>query len=100
MAYPDIDLRTLRAAVNSIFDHLMEDLGVERVTIDPAEDFYWECSVPAVHDSSTAPSLEAGRLTDDLEFTKRIRREESGAVSYNLIHIAPLLRYIGEKVKR
>jgi hypothetical protein len=35
-----------------------------------------------------------------MDFTKLIQRGQSGDISYNLVHIAPLLRYIAEKVKR
>jgi hypothetical protein len=31
---------------------------------------------------------------------KLIKRGQSGDVSYTLVHIAPLLRFIGEKIKR
>jgi hypothetical protein len=54
-----------------------------------------------MYDSSKKPAeLGVGRLSDDLDLMKLIRRGESGDVSYNLVHVAPLLLYIAEKVKR
>jgi hypothetical protein len=44
--------------------------------------------------------LDIGRLSDDVDFVKLIRRGQSGDVSYNLIHVAPLLRYIAETIKK
>jgi hypothetical protein len=101
MDYGEIDLTILKKAVNAILDHLIEDLRFEKVAIDVNQDFYWDCPVPAVYDSSTKPTtLDTGRLSDDVDFVKKIDRGRSQDVSYNLIHVAPLLRYIGERVKR
>jgi hypothetical protein len=97
----EIHLGTIKAAVDAILDHLIQDLGLETVAVDPAEDFYWDFAAPDVYDSSKKPQqLEAGRLSDDLDFVQLIRREQSASVSYSLVHVAPLLRYIGEKIKR
>jgi hypothetical protein len=60
----EIDLRIVKTAINSVLDHIIEDLGIERVAIDPAEDYYWECAAPDLYDRSKAPSLDAGRLTE------------------------------------
>jgi len=38
-------------------------------------------------------------LSDDFDFIKSVHRGQSADVSYNLVHIAPLLRYIGETIK-
>jgi hypothetical protein len=101
MSNSEIDPRVLKNAVNAVLDHLLEDVGLEKVTIDDSEDFYWNCESPEVYDSSKKPAkLGVGRLSDDLDFTKLIRRGENGDVSYNSIHVAPLLLYIAEKAKR
>jgi hypothetical protein len=49
--------------------------------------------------SKSPQGLDIGSLTDDFDFVKLIRRGQAGDVAYNLVHIAPLLRYIGERVK-
>jgi hypothetical protein len=101
MPNPEIDLRVLKNAVNAVLDHLLEDVGLEKVKIDDGEDFYWNCEPPEMYDRSKKPAeLSVARLSDDLDFMKLIRRGESGDVSYNLVHVAPLLLYIAEKVKR
>ncbi len=99
MGHAEIDLRILKAAVDAVLDHVIEDLQVERVQIDDADDYYWEYAftVRPVEGGRALP--EAGRLSDDMDFVKLIRRDEAGAASYNLVHIAPLLRFIGEKIK-
>lgn len=101
MASNEIDLERLRTAVNDIIDHLVHDLKVDSVPIDPAEDFYWDYSAPEAYDSSKRPEEpEVGRLTDDVDFVRLIHRSQAGDISYNLIHVAPLLKYVGEKIKR
>ena len=95
-----INLPALKAAVNDILDHMVEDLQIESVAIEASEDYYWDCTAPDLYDASKQPDLVCGRLSDDVDFCRLIKRAEAGAVSYNLVHIAPLLKYIGEKVKR
>ena len=57
----EIDLRTLKNAVNTVLDHLIEDVGLTSVPIEESEDFYWECEFAKVHDVSTKPSeLDVG----------------------------------------
>ena len=101
MERDEIDIRAVKAAVNAVLDHLLEDIGLERVAIEPGEDFYWLCS-DSQPDGTSQPRrpAESGRLSDDAGFVSLVRRGEGADVSYNLVHIAPLLHYIGEKVKR
>jgi hypothetical protein len=97
----EIDLRVLKNAVNAVLDHLIEDVGLASVPIEDSEDFYWELEFAKAHDVSTKPlEIEmVGRLTDDAEFMASVSKGFGADSSYNLIHIAPLLRFIGEKVK-
>lgn len=101
MSNAEIDLRKLKNAVNAIFDHLIDDLKIEKVTVVEQQDFYWSCPPRARYDSSKEPpEWWTGRLSDDIDFVKLIGRGQSGDASYNLVHLSPLLRYIGETIKR
>jgi hypothetical protein len=101
MAHAEIDLKSIKAAVNAILDHLIEDLRIEKIQLDENEDLYWSCPVPELYDISKKPTgLDVGRLSDDVDFVGLIRRGQSADVSYNLVHVAPILRYIAEKIKR
>jgi hypothetical protein len=101
MADAEIDLRLLKVAVNAVLDHLIEELSLEKVTIEEREDFYWSCPPRERYDTSKNPqSGVPGRLSDDADFVKLIREGQGGDISYNLVHVAPLLRYIAEKVKK
>jgi hypothetical protein len=97
----EIDLRSVKGAVNAILDHLIEDLRLESVPIRDGEDLYWDCGAPEAYDVSKKPAdLTVGNLTDDMHFVQFVHRGESADVAYNLVHVAPLLRYIGETVKK
>jgi hypothetical protein len=100
MDYSEIDVKVLKEAVDIILDHLIADLGLEKIKIEEGSDHYWHCPVSEINDMSKAPvGLDIGRLRDDVDFVRLIKRGQSGDISYNLVHIAPLLRYIAEKVK-
>ena len=100
MSKREINLKVLKSAVNAVLDHLVEDLGIETVAIEDEKDSYWDCPYPEMLNVSMQPhDLTVGQLSDDFDFVKLVRRGQSADVSYNLVHIAPLLRYIGETVK-
>ena len=95
----EINLKVLKAAVNAVLDHLVDDLGIEAVAIEDDKDAYWDCPYPEMHNVSMQPSeLSVGQLSDDFDFVKLVRRGQSADDSYNLVHIAPLLRYIGAQL--
>jgi hypothetical protein len=101
MACGEIDLKALRNALNAVIDHLIIDLGIDVLRIEEGSDLYWNCPSSELYDVSKKPvGLDIGRLGDDVDFIKMIRRGQSADISYNLVHIAPLLRYIAETVKR
>jgi len=81
MPKSEIDLKTLKLAVNAVLDHLMEDLKLEKVSIDPDDDFYWHCSAPGIYNASTTPTerdLTIGRLSDDMHFIRLVQRGQAG----------------------
>ncbi len=100
MPKSEINLKVLKSAVNAVLDHLMEDLAVENVAIEQDKDSYWDCPYPEMHNVAMQPAdLTVGQLSDDVDFVRLIHRGPSADISYNLVHIAPLLRYIGETTK-
>jgi hypothetical protein len=101
MGYPEIDVKRLKIAVNAVLDHLLEDLKLEKVAIEEREDFYWSCPPSKRYETTKKPSeWWTGRLSDDVHFMELIQRGQSADISYSLVHVAPLLRYIAEKVKK
>jgi hypothetical protein len=101
MDYAEIDILALKEAVNAVLDHLIHDLGLKKIKIETDHDHYWHCPAPEIHDMSKPPvGLDIGSLSDDVDFVKLIQRGQSGDISYNLVHVAPLLRYLGENVKK
>lgn len=55
MQKSEIDLRTVKRAVNAILDHLIEDLRLECVPIRDGEDLYWDCGAPEAYNVSKNP---------------------------------------------
>jgi hypothetical protein len=97
----EIDVKALKTAVNAVLDHVLEDIGIEKVKIEDGEDFYWSCEEAELYNTQKKPEeLSVGRLSDDEHFRRLIRPGEGADISYNLVHIAPLLLYIAHKIKR
>ena len=96
----EIDVKFLKEAVNLLLDHVINDLGLEKIVIERSSDYYWHCPASEIHDMSKRPiGLDVGSLTDDIDFVNLISRGRSGDTAYNLIYAASLLRYIAENVK-
>lgn len=92
----EIEIEKLREITNLIFDHLHDDVGVHKIKLD--NDFYWDIDSEKLYNIESKPDeIDIGRLNDDWEFLLKINSKEE-AVSLMLIHIAPLLKYIGTKV--
>jgi hypothetical protein len=101
MGHLEIDVKRLKMAVDAVLDHLIEDLNLEKVAIEEREDFYWSCPPRQRYDTTKKPSeWWTGRLSDDVHFVDLIQRGQSGDISYTLVSVAPLLRYIAEKIKK
>lgn len=80
----------------------MEDLQMESVAIDESQDLYWELPFKVAHDVSKPPNddFSVGKLSDDCDLIRNVCRGEGGDISYNFVHVWPLLRYIAETVKK
>ena len=97
----EIDLRALKQVTNAILDHIINDLGIEKLAIKADQDFYWEVPSDQLHTVKKAqPQLDIGRLTDDWEFLASILNDKNQAIALMLIHLAPLMRYLGEEVSQ
>jgi len=95
----EIDLRALKRAINAVLDHLVENVGVEKLPIKAAEDFYWDVPTSQLYAvKGNQPKLDVGRLADDWEFVTLMLRDKNSAVGAMLLHLAPLLRRVGEEV--
>jgi hypothetical protein len=91
-----IRISDLRKITNLIFDHVEQDLNISSVPIE--EDYYWHIPSKVVYKvEQDPPTPDIGQLYDDWEFLAKIKQRED-AVSLAMIHLAPLLRHIGEKI--
>lgn len=49
----EIDVKGLKTAVNAILDHLIDDLGIEKLKIE--QDYYWNCPAAELYDVTKTP---------------------------------------------
>jgi hypothetical protein len=95
----ELDLRDLKKTIDAIFDHISNDLKVEKLAIKGDQDFYWDVPTDELYAVREAqPKLDVGRLSDDWDFLQAILKDKDQAVSLMLIHVAPLLRHIGQEI--
>jgi hypothetical protein len=94
-----LKVRELKAVTDAIFKHILDDLKVAEIPVRDDADFYWDVSSDQLRRMSEGPPRpDIGRLSDDWAFLESILRDQRHAVSLMLIHVAPLLRYLGEEV--
>lgn len=97
MACVEIKVSDLRLVIDRILDHIERDLGRSTVTL--RQDSYWDVADEERYDFTKTPkSFEHGQLHDDWQFLASILKDKDQAVSLMLIHVAPLLRCLGEEV--
>jgi hypothetical protein len=94
-----LNISELKCAVNCVLDRISEKLNISEIQIEDDRDFYWEIDGGGLYNMAIEiPSVSVGRLSDDWDFAQRILNDPEEAVSLTLAHIAPLLRYVGEKI--
>jgi len=95
----NVSLEELRKIINSIFDHIIHDLSVPVVSLDTSKNLYWNIPSNELFDVGNIPSeIDIGSLYDDWEFLQSVLKSSDNGVALMLLHVAPILRYIGEKV--
>jgi hypothetical protein len=96
----ELKIAELKLVVDAIFAHITNDLRIDAVTVPDENDYYWSIPLDAPLDlkNPVMPEPDVGRLSDDWEFLASILKDKVNAVSLMLIHVAPLLRFIGVKV--
>jgi hypothetical protein len=97
MASASIDVLVVKKVVNDLLDRLIEDLHITAVQIDESQELYWDYVGLDLFDVSKEPSPSVGRLSDDMDLIANVGRNDT---AYNLVHVAPLLRYLAEKIKQ
>ncbi len=95
-----VNLAELKAATVALLDSLIQLHGKDTVEISSDADFYWEVPLDALYAvKGNPPQLDVGRVSDDWEFVRPIATDAGAATPLALIHLAPVLRYLSERVK-
>jgi hypothetical protein len=95
----ELDIRGLKKIIDAIFDRIINDVKIEKLAVKGDRDLYWEVPSYKLYDVKEAPPhLDVGKLADDWEFLQSISKDKDQAVALMLIHVAPLLRHIGQEI--
>ena len=95
----ELNVHELRQVINLIFEHITNDLKIEKIHIEQNSNMYWDVLEPDLRKlDKSQPDLGIGDLTDDWQFLKAALADESQAVSLMFLHVAPLLRFVAEKI--
>lgn len=90
-------IEDLRVICNRIFDHIQNDLELRDLKLE--DDYYWEIDDSLLFKVATRPEIvEIGSLLDDYEFVRSSVTSDSEVPSLMLIHVSPLLRYLGNRI--
>jgi hypothetical protein len=91
-----INVAELHQITDKIFAHLHE-IDVE--SIELTEDFYWHIPEEQLYNLDSDPAqLGLGQLYDDWADLRRLLEEGNDPIAYDLVDLAAILRYIGERV--
>ncbi len=92
----DIEIDQLRQVTNDLLDRLQRE-GVNRIEL--TIDYYWDIPADVRYDNPDPPrDLVMGQLSEDLTFVHEILNGSRPAVTYALVWIGSLFRFIGEKI--
>lgn len=96
----EIDLEELKSVATALIDSLAQAGGERSIPIDPVADFYWEVPPESLYSvKGRQPTLDVGRLSDDWDLIRPIALDSTSATPLALIHLAPILRFLAERVK-
>lgn len=91
-----IKISELRAAANNLFDHL-ERSGHAELDVD--SDFYWSIPDEKLYTVYEEPSgFTVGQLSDDWKELQQIASGQRPPITYALVWLSSVLRFVGTKI--
>ncbi|HEY9132095.1 MAG TPA: hypothetical protein VIM98_10090 [Dyella sp.] len=94
-----VNISDLRRIVNDLLEHA-ETVNGPELRLD--QDYYWSLDSDVLYDMTRQPpgADRVGSLGDSWEFLRNMKEQDirTEGPSLMLVHAAPLLHYIGEKV--
>lgn len=94
-----IDLSELKETIDRTFDHIINTRGIKTYELD--KDLYWYIPSPDVYDPRQEPhgeNMTLGSFSDNWEFLRKVLEPDDGPLAWHLTQLAPLLRYLGERL--
>lgn len=98
-----IEVKSLRGFINSIFDHMENDLHIKSIEIDSLHNNFWEVPLDDMFKlGDSPPELGIGSTIDSIEFINTsigAGAKDSYAATLMFMHVIPLLNVICHKVR-
>lgn len=92
----EIEVAKLRKITNDLLLRLEQD---GTTTVELSSDYYWHIPPEQRYDSYDEPhEFTMGQLSEDLEFVNQMIDGTQPLLTYGLVWISSLLRFIGEKI--
>ena len=92
----EIDVARLRQITNELLLRL-EQSGTRQVEL--TSDYFWEIPSKLRYDNADEPcEFEMGQLSEELAFVNEMLDGTRPPVTFGLVWVSSLLRYIGEKI--
>ena len=93
----EINLVDLKKVINHLLDHIIETREI--TSFELKNNFYWNIPSPDVYNVDIKPKeLDIGSIHDEWEFLSDLLDNENQPVAYQLTELAPILRYIGDRL--
>jgi hypothetical protein len=90
-----IDLDDLRKVTNLLYDHIERNYGNNFVV---KHDYYWELDKDELLDFNNNPKdFTIGQYSHDWERLQKMLGENDLVISYGLVWLASIIKYIGEQ---
>jgi predicted choloylglycine hydrolase len=89
----EINIKELKTITSRLLEHLEEKYG-DRIVIN--HDYYWDIEKDEYLDYQNTPKeLSVGQFTEDWEKLLDILRNDELKISYALVWLSSILKYIG-----
>lgn len=92
----EINLVELKKVINRLLDHIIETRNVK--VCELKTNYYWNIQSPSIYSVENEPAeLDVGSLFDEWDMLSGLLDNDQ-PVAYQLTELAPIIRYIGEKL--
>lgn len=93
----NIKIKDLEVVISKLFADMKDRLGEDH-QVELSQDYYWFIDSKQLYNPSEDPEdLTLGQLYEDWQDLRVATKGESSFVSYDLVKLSSILRFIGEE---